>query len=149
MRTFVGTPGYLAPELVEGQAYQGTQVDMFALGVVLFTMVTQRFPFTGVANMQGRSSFLEVDQLFAEFCTNKQKYYQRFEGSGVMSDELKDLLNSMMHYDASMRPSPPDIIVHPWLQSDLASPREVADEFIARKNAKVVRTMNPKPIGSR
>ena len=38
MRTNVGTLLYMAPEIVEKKEYQGVQVDLFALGVILFTM---------------------------------------------------------------------------------------------------------------
>ena len=43
----VGSPGYMAPEMVELNTigYNGQAVDTFALGVVLFLMVTQATPF--------------------------------------------------------------------------------------------------------
>ncbi|KAJ9444671.1 putative serine/threonine-protein kinase nek3 [Diplonema papillatum] len=44
--TFVGTPYYLAPELVLRQPYD-IQVDAWALGVVLCEMLTLSHPFTG------------------------------------------------------------------------------------------------------
>ena len=44
--TFVGTPYYLAPELVLQQPYN-IQVDAWALGVVLCEMLTLSHPFTG------------------------------------------------------------------------------------------------------
>ena len=44
--TFVGTPYYLAPELVMQQAYN-IQVDAWAIGVVLCEMLTLTHPFTG------------------------------------------------------------------------------------------------------
>jgi len=46
MRTYslVGTLLYLAPELVRGKGY-GTSVDVWALGVMLYELVTGRMPF--------------------------------------------------------------------------------------------------------
>ena len=35
----------MAPEVVEGRPYKGTSVDIFALGVTLFAMVTGVMPF--------------------------------------------------------------------------------------------------------
>ena len=41
----VGSERYMAPEVVEGRPYKGTSVDIFALGVTLFAMVTGVMPF--------------------------------------------------------------------------------------------------------
>ena len=42
----VGTPAYMAPEQIEGGALTAA-IDQYALGVVLFEMVTGTLPFTG------------------------------------------------------------------------------------------------------
>ena len=43
-QTCVGTPYYLSPELIEGRPYNHLS-DVWALGVLLFQMVTFRYPF--------------------------------------------------------------------------------------------------------
>lgn len=45
LTTYCGTPGYIAPEVHVGIPYRGIKVDMFALGVTLFTLIAQRPPF--------------------------------------------------------------------------------------------------------
>ena len=42
----VGTPGYMAPELLSNKSYQGHVVDLFSLGVILFVMYVGRPPFS-------------------------------------------------------------------------------------------------------
>ena len=44
----VGTYNYAAPELLKSKTvpYSGTKVDSWALGIVLFALLTSRFPFT-------------------------------------------------------------------------------------------------------
>jgi len=43
-----GTPGFLAPEALLGQPYDG-RCDLFALGVILFRVVCGRYPFPGAS----------------------------------------------------------------------------------------------------
>lgn len=47
LKIFCGTPSYMAPELVRKSEYDGQQVDMWALGVLLYAMLTGTFPFRG------------------------------------------------------------------------------------------------------
>ena len=47
--TKVGTPGYMAPELLTKSPYSGQVVDLFSLGVILFIMYAGRPPFTVAA----------------------------------------------------------------------------------------------------
>jgi tetratricopeptide (TPR) repeat protein/tRNA A-37 threonylcarbamoyl transferase component Bud32 len=46
----VGTPAYMAPEQVEGKALT-TAADLYALGVVMFELVTRQLPFSGGSAM--------------------------------------------------------------------------------------------------
>ena len=41
----VGTERYMAPEIHEGKPYKGNTTDIFALGVILFILVTGVMPF--------------------------------------------------------------------------------------------------------
>lgn len=45
----VGTERYMAPEINEGKPYKGNTTDIFALGIILFVMVTGVMPFSGKA----------------------------------------------------------------------------------------------------
>ncbi|KAJ3164174.1 hypothetical protein HK101_000491, partial [Irineochytrium annulatum] len=47
MKTFCGTPNYAAVELISGIPYIGVKSDIWAMGVVLFVMMTGKPPFTG------------------------------------------------------------------------------------------------------
>ena len=47
LKIFCGTPSYMAPELTRKREYDGRQVDMWALGVLLFALLSGVFPFKG------------------------------------------------------------------------------------------------------
>ncbi len=49
--TNVGSPAYMAPELVTGTAQASHLTDIYALGVVMYYMLTARLPFSGANTM--------------------------------------------------------------------------------------------------
>jgi serine/threonine protein kinase len=65
--THAGTERYMAPEILEGKPYKGTSTDIFALGVVLFIMVTGVMPFHTEAS--------KSDILYSFIAKNDDKGY--------------------------------------------------------------------------
>ncbi len=49
LKIFCGTPSYMAPEITLKKEYDGRAVDMWALGVLLYVMLTGQFPFKGIS----------------------------------------------------------------------------------------------------
>jgi serine/threonine protein kinase len=49
--TNVGSPAYMAPELVTGQAQASHLTDIYALGVVMYFMLAGKLPFSGANTM--------------------------------------------------------------------------------------------------
>lgn len=79
-----GTPGYMAPEVIVGLTHS-FQVDMFAVGVMLFELITFRRPFNGKNKREIK------EKMFA-----KEISLKREEVSPNWSDEAIDLTNNLL-----------------------------------------------------
>lgn len=44
---FCGTPSFLSPEIVNKRVHSPFKADIWALGVVLYKLLTNRYPFEG------------------------------------------------------------------------------------------------------
>ena len=44
---FCGTPSYMSPDLVSKKEYNGPEADIWATGVVMYTILTGYLPFKG------------------------------------------------------------------------------------------------------
>lgn len=67
MYSRVGTRNYMAPEVLEKRPYRGSSVDIFALGVILFTMVTGTMPFETQASIDDSLYQHIVDREYEDF----------------------------------------------------------------------------------
>ncbi|CAB4069899.1 CHEK2 [Lepeophtheirus salmonis] len=112
LKTFVGTPQYLAPEVltscVRGDGTYSHKVDCWSMGVILYVLLTGCPPFS-----QDRRDGKELVRQIAE-----GDYYfdQRMWDS--ISDQAIDLVRKLLTVDVSKRPSAAQILNHPWLKDD-------------------------------
>jgi serine/threonine protein kinase len=133
-RSVIGTPGYMAPEILDKQPYQGQVVDLFACGVILFIMLTQHPPFQ-MANCD--------DMYYKLLATNRSdlfwKAHSNRKPAGFFSDEFKDLITCMLQLHPHQRLCMADVIGHPWMQGPMASPEQVREEFAKRHEVNAAR----------
>jgi len=79
----------MAPEIRNGEEYNGKETDIFSMGVVLFTLVVGYFPFT-------KASF--SDKFYGLLITGQQdanginSTYWKVLKSTHLSTEFKDLM---------------------------------------------------------
>lgn len=71
LRTFCGTPSFMSPEIVSKKEYCGKQVDLWALGVILYSMVFGRTPFRAENERElyrkiSKGSFYFPDEVYAK-----------------------------------------------------------------------------------
>ena len=101
-----GTPAYIAPEILYEDGYKGFKSDIWGLGVLLYAMVTGTVPFRA-QNMRELKQVITLGQFsFPKSNIRDGSHY---------SDNIKDLIRSMLIVDTKRRISIPEILAHPWL----------------------------------
>lgn len=106
--TMCGTFVYISPEIITKQQYDAFKVDIWSAGICLYSMVSNHLPWMLDDNIPTERIF---DETAKQICSGQIIY------DDTMSDELKDLLSSMLRLDPDERPSPSDILAHPWFQN--------------------------------
>ncbi|KNC50176.1 CAMK protein kinase [Thecamonas trahens ATCC 50062] len=104
-----GTPGYLAPEVASLSAYD-LSVDMWSLGVVLYTMLAGFPPFYSTST---RKLLKKIKRGRFNF---PSPYWD-----GI-SDAAKNLVCGLLNVDVTARLSAAEALAHPWLAPKLPSP---------------------------
>ncbi|XP_032881273.1 serine/threonine-protein kinase MARK1 isoform X2 [Amblyraja radiata] len=97
--TFCGSPPYAAPELFQGKKYDGPEVDVWSLGVILYTLVSGSLPFDGQNLKELRERVL------------RGKYRIPF----YMSTDCENLLKKLLVLNPAKRGSLEQIMKDRWM----------------------------------
>lgn len=104
-KTFVGTPQYWAPEVLNVQRGGGSYTqaaDYWSLGAVLFVMLGGRYPF------DGKAMPLEEQIRTASFGMTSAAWQR-------VSEEAKDMVRGLLKVNPAERLKLEDCMVHPWV----------------------------------
>lgn len=112
MDEVVGTPYYVAPEVLEGRGYD-EKVDVWSAGVVLYIMLAGFPPFYGE----------RVEEVFEKVLRGNLWFPSSVFGN--YSTEVKDLLRKMICKDVSRRFSAQEALRHPWFMASGGQPTTV------------------------
>uniref|UniRef100_A0A673K920 non-specific serine/threonine protein kinase n=1 Tax=Sinocyclocheilus rhinocerous TaxID=307959 RepID=A0A673K920_9TELE len=108
LSTWCGSPPYAAPEVFEGKEYEGPQLDIWSLGVVLYVLVCGSLPFDG-------DSLPALRQRVTE---------GRFRIPFFMSQDCENLIRKMLVVDPAKRISVAQIKQHSWMLADPSAPHQ-------------------------
>jgi serine/threonine protein kinase len=117
----LGTPIYMAPELWRNQEY-GKPVDMWAFGVVVYSLLCGSLPFDGEIVEDIKSSILSGGVAF--------------EGAQWMetSAEAKDFIKCLLNANQSVRLGATVALNHDWVSLYLLRIYQLSDEMCAQLN---------------
>ena len=96
---FVGTIDYAAPEVLQGRAYAGPEQDVWALGILLYTIVFKENPFYNIDEILDHP--LRLPPLEIPY-----------------SDDCVDLIQAMLNRDVDQRLNIEEVKTHPWLNME-------------------------------
>ena len=96
-----GTPHYMAPELVIKKDYCGMPADIWALGVILYIILTGKAPFNG--------SF--EDDLYRRIQKGKYKFSEDIQ----LTKQCKNIISKMLCVNPNKRISASELISEPWI----------------------------------
>mmetsp|Transcript_29921 Transcript_29921/g.88966 ORF Transcript_29921/g.88966 Transcript_29921/m.88966 type:complete len:519 (-) Transcript_29921:688-2244(-) len=127
LSTQCGTPGYVAPEILEGVKY-GVKSDMWSIGVIVYIL------------LGGYPPFIEENQrdLFRKI--RKGQFEFHVEYWGQVSKGAKDLISALITVDPKKRLSAKEALQNSWITGSDAS-LEGKD---LGKNLEAMKTFNAK-----
>jgi calcium/calmodulin-dependent protein kinase I len=106
MTRAVGTPGYLAPEVLElldNNIPYGKEVDLWGIGVILYILLCGFPPFYGDND----------DEVYDKIVAGNWRFLSPY-WDGV-SDSAKDLITNLLVLDPTKRFTAAQALAHPWI----------------------------------
>ena len=99
--TVCGTPNYIAPEILENRSGHSYEVDIWSLGVIIYTLNVGKPPF-------------ETPDVKSTYKKIKMGAFSYPEHMPI-SENVKDVINKTLCLDPSKRLKLDEILAHPFL----------------------------------
>jgi len=103
MSTLVGTPYYVAPEILRGEKYTN-KIDCWSIGIIIYLLIAGYPPFI---NENNEALYEEIKA--GQFDFPDQDWEE-------VSNEAKDLIQGLLKLNPEERLSAEDILQHDWFK---------------------------------
>ncbi|KAH8927276.1 Pkinase-domain-containing protein [Atractiella rhizophila] len=110
LQTRCGSEEYAAPELIMSKSYDGRQTDSWALGVVLYAILTGSLPFARRKG-EGKKHLFRIAKGEFEWPSDPSS-----EGARLCSPEAKEVVNRLLVRDPSKRATVADLRFMDWMK---------------------------------
>jgi polo-like kinase 1 len=100
-RTICGTPNYIAPEILDGKVGHSYEVDIWSLGVIIYTLLVGKPPFETA----------DVKTTYKKIKMNSYAFPEHVP----LSDAAKGLITRILNLDPARRPTLDEILEHPFI----------------------------------
>ena len=92
-----GTPEFMPPEAFKTGSYHAEHSTIWSLGIILFTLLNGRLPYEDINDFSTRNQVHYTPMVNPFICIFKMKINT--------TEEVKELINSMLNLDETKRPS--------------------------------------------
>lgn len=127
LSTYCGSVAYAAPEMIAGTKYSGPAVDIWSLGVILFTLVCGYLPFDDDNETVIQKKITSLEYVIPD----------------SVDPVCRDLITKILQLDGSKRLSIQNILNHPWLQLSSQDDLSKSGSSTNSSEAKNVENMSP------
>ena len=128
------TPAYCPPELLNREQPIGPTMDVWALGVILYIMLTGAHPF----DLEGNAS----DELIVQRIQDKNHKLpiRNSVMTSHLSDSAIDLIEKLMNRDPNKRLTALEMLEHPWIRGETATSDIIAGSDQRLSKFRVMKT---------
>ena len=134
-RTICGTPNYIAPEILDGKQGHSYEVDIWSLGVIIYTLIIGKPPF-------------ETSDVKTTYKRIRINAYS-FPENVPISEQAKNLISKILNLDPTKRPSLDEIMDHPFFHTTGSIPKLLpASTLACPPSASYVRQFMPNSLPS-
>eukprot|EP01126_Amoeba_proteus_P045421 TRINITY_DN5083_c0_g2_i11.p2 TRINITY_DN5083_c0_g2~~TRINITY_DN5083_c0_g2_i11.p2 ORF type:complete len:179 (-),score=47.16 TRINITY_DN5083_c0_g2_i11:115-651(-) len=110
---YIGSPLFMAPEIVRKEGYN-SKADIWSLGITIIEMAQGRPPNTDINSIDKLPLLAERDP-------------PKFKNPQSWSLEFNSFLATILVKDPNLRPSAIDLLLEPFLRSDVPGPEVLKD----------------------